>query len=285
MVRLGVGVEGVDVDSASRARGSKNQLVAVMGLAALLVLPAVADLVIEVTRETDRTLQLTLEVDEAIDVGEGQRLLFPTAVRLCDGLAPSFGTYEFKTREAVGGEGAEESFVLVQDFECGGKERAEDKPPSRELGALERSEMERVARARTVAYHEALAAGDDRTAVGMLPGLSPSATPAEEWRREQAEFRARAGALGEVDVWKVTVYVDPPSAPERGIYVATDLEVQYENLIVCGYFIWLEEPDGVLRITRRDTGTIAANVVSKMSDSQLAKVKSKFRCRPEPEPG
>ena len=186
--------------------------------------------------------------------------------------------------EPVDGEGLEESFVLVQDFECGGNERREDRLPSRELDELERSEIERVARARTVAYHEALAAGDHRTALAMLPASSPSTAAAEEWRKGQAAFRATAGALAEVDVWKVTVYVDPPSAPEPGIYVATDLEVHYENLTVCGYFIWLEGPDGTLRVTRTDTGTLLADVVSEMSDSQLAKVKSNFRCRPEPEP-
>lgn len=263
----------------SGGRG-RDRLVAVAVLAAFLV-PAAADPVIQVTGQSDGSFQLTLTVEEVIGVGEGQQLLLPTAVQLCDGLAPRLGTYEFTTSEAVDGQASRDSFVLVQNIECGGTGRAQDQPPSRELGEEERLEIERVARARTVAYHKALADGDDRQALAMFPGFSLSASPNEAWGKEQAEFRATAGALGKVDVWRVTVYVDPPSAPEPGIYVATDLEVSYENLIVCGYFIWLEGPDRTLRITHRDVGQITADVASSISGSQLAKIRSDFRCRPD----
>ena len=251
------------------------------GFAALLVVPSLADPVIEVTRKSDGTYQLTLEVEEAMDVGNGQVLLLPKAVELCDGLRPQFGRFEFRTLESVEGPTATDSFVLVQDIECGGAEHAaEDKRPSRELGDQERLEIETDARARTVAYLKAAADGDERAALAMFSGLVSN----EEWRRQEAEFRAKAGPLGDVDVWRVTVYVDPPSAPEPGIYVATDLEVSYEHLTACGYFVWLERPDGALRITRRDVGEIPDDFVSKVSDSQLAKVRNDFGCRPDTEP-
>ena len=272
------------MNSANKGRCGRNRLASVTGLATLVALPAVADPVIEVTHKSDGRYTLILEVDEAIGVAEGQRLLLPTAVQLCDGLAPRLGAYEFTTREALDGQVSADSFVLAQEIECGDFERAEDKPPSRELGDPERAEIERVTAARAAEFHEALADGEDQEALAMFSGLSPSAIPDEDWHNEQAEFKAKAGPLGEVDVWKVTLYVDPPDAPEPGIYVATDLEVSYENLIVCGYFIWLEDPDGTLRITRREVGEIPADVASTMSESQLAKVRSDFRCRPDSEP-
>ena len=74
----------------------------------------------------------------------------------------------------------------------------------------------------------------------------------------------------------VTVYVDPPGAPEPGIYVATDLEASYENLLMCGYSMWLEGSDMTLRILRQEVGHLDAAVVSRMSESQLARVKSDF---------
>ena len=298
------------MSNTNKGRGRRDGLVAMSGLAALLVLavapqsgvgashslcadsasgpatPALqgADAVIEVTRESDGNYQLTLEVQEAIGVGKGQQLLLPTATKLCDGLPPRFGTYEFSTTTGVGGPTSTDSFVLVQDIECGGAGRSQEKPPSRQLGAEERSEIERAARTRAVAYFQALSESDDRGAFAMFSDSSPSASVDEDWRSQQAGFRAKAGPLSEIDVWKVTLYVDSPSAPERGIYVATDLEVSYENLIVCGYLVWLEDPDGTLRITRQDVGVIAADVVSRMSASQLAKVRSDFRCRPDTEP-
>ena len=255
-----------------------------VGFSALLALPAVGDAVIEATPQPDGGFRLTLEVDEAIGVGTGQEMLLPKAVRLCDGLLPRFGTYEFKATQAVAGQRSGDSFVLVQDIECGGAARTEDQASGRELGDAERMEIERVARGRAVAYHNALAEGRDSDVFAMFPGLSASATPHEAWRREQAEFRAKAGGLRGIDVWKVTIYVDPPGGPEPGIYVATDLEVSYENLTVCGYFMWFEEPDGTLRITRREVGELRRDLAVTITESQLAKLRNDFRCRPETEP-
>ena len=117
-----------------------------VGLAALLVVPAVADAVIEATRQPDGSFRLTLEVDETIGVGTAQQMLLPMAVQLCDGLPPHFGTYEFKARQVLDGQRSGDSFVLLQDIECGGAERAEDKASGRELGDAERTEFERVGR-------------------------------------------------------------------------------------------------------------------------------------------
>ena len=269
------------MNSTNNGRCGSDPLASVTGLAALLVLPAVADPVVQASNSSDGRYRLVLEVDEAMGIAEGQRLLLPTAVRLCDGVAAPMGAYECTTGEAVDGHRSGNSFFLAQDIECGDVEGTESKPATRELGDPERAEIERVAGARAVAFHEAMADGQDRETLAMFSGLSPSATTDEDWRSEQAEFRAKAGRLREVDVWKVTVYVDPPGAPDPGIYVATDLEVSYENMIVCGYFVWFEGPDGALRIIRREVGRIPADVASTMSESQLANVRSDFRCRPD----
>ena len=261
------------------------------GLAALVVLPAVADPEIEVIGLSEGRFQLTLKVDEAIDLETGSLLLLPTALEVCGELAPRFGKYRFSGKEAVDNPAStKDSFVLVQQIECGGApEMRQDEPASRQLGDEERSKIKQDARARTVAYHKALAEGRDQEVLAMFPDFSASATPSEQspqerdddQLQEQADFRAEAGALGEVDVWRVTLYVDPPSAPQTGIYVATDIEVSYENLTICGYFVWLESADGTLLINRREVGKIAHDVVEKMSDAQLARVRRDFRCRPE----
>ena len=245
---------------------------------ALLVCPALADPVIEVTRQSEGSYQLTLEVDEAIGLGEGQQLLLPTAVQLCDGRPPQFGRYQFSQTEAVEVPGRDESFVLVQDIDCRtGPE--EQKPPSRALGEQERLQIEQVAQGRAEACVKGLGGEDYGASYAMLSDFIASTSPFERWRVEQDEFRERAGPLRSVDVWKVTVYVDPPGVPEPGIYVATDLEASYENLLMCGYFMWLEGSDMTLRILRQEVGHLDAAVVSRMSQSQLAKVKSDFHCR------
>ena len=52
---------------------------------------------------------------------------------------------------------------------------------------------------------------------------------------------------------------------------------------MCGCFIWIEYPDGTIHTIFRDVGEMVAGVVSRMSDSQLAKVRSAFRYRSDPE--
>lgn len=123
------------MNSANKGRCGRNRLASVTGLAALVALPAVADPVIEVTHKSEGRYTLILEVDEAMGVAEGQRLLLPTAVQLCDGLAPRLGAYEFTTREALDGQVSADSFVLAQEIECGDFEKGQK--TSRPAGSLE----------------------------------------------------------------------------------------------------------------------------------------------------
>ena len=267
--------------SANGRRGDSGGLLAVTGFLVLLASPAVADPVIETSRKADGSYQLTLKADEAIGVEEGQALLLSTAVRLCDGLPPRLGEYWFSKTEGVDGPGSDESFFLEQEIECGGTGRVEEKPRSRALGDRERAEIEQAARVHAAAYFVVLARGDFRAAHAVHADFLASISASEDWDREQAAFRAKAGALRKIDVWQGTVYVDPPGAEEPGIYVATDFEVSYENLVACGYLVWLEGPEGTLRIVRTDVGQLETEVVAGMSDSQLADVKRRFRCRPD----
>ena len=92
------------------------------------------------------------------------------------------------------------------------------------------------------------------------------------------------GALRKVDVWNVTVYVDPPNAPEPGIYVAADFEAAYENSVVCGYLVWHDGPDEAFRIMRQDSGELQASVESELSDAERNRIRREFRCRPQPVP-
>ena len=236
------------------------------------------------TLVSEGSYELSVQTDEAIGVEEGQRLLLSTAVRLCGGVAPHFGRYRFSRTEGAEGAAPGDAFALVQEIVCGG-EPAEEMPPTRALTDQERSELEQVARDRTESYLGELARGDYEAPYAMLGDFITSTSPFDEWRTDQERFRADVGRLGGIDVWKVTVYADPPGAPRPGIYVATDLEVSYEKRLVCGYYMWLEGQDGILRIIRQDVRHIDGLVSARMSESQLARVKTDFRCRPDPDEG
>jgi len=78
----------------------------------------------------------------------------------------------------------------------------------------------------------------------------------------------------------VTVYIDPPSAPNKGIYVATDFDQSYENIpIYCGYLVWYKFDEG-FRIIREDSGKIESELMKKVKSEEIDLVKNKLGCKP-----
>ena len=78
--------------------------------------------------------------------------------------------------------------------------------------------------------------------------------------------------LRSVDVLMVTVYVDPPGAPEPGIRGHRPRSVVREPAHVRLFHVAGHDA----RILRQEVGHLDAAVVSRMSESQLARVKSDF---------
>lgn len=253
---------------------------AAIGIAATAIVPpaAAADPHIEVTRRSETAFQLAVKVDAAIDPREGQKLLAPAAAEACGGRPPTFGSYRFSQMQTPGKPDQDESFVLIQDIECSA-ELEERRPASRALDDSDRAAIKRVAQDRTDAYLRSLDGEDYASSHAMLLDSAASAPPLAHWQVEQREFKAKAGSLRSVDVWRATMYVDPPNAAHPGIYVATDFEALYENLLMCGYLVWLEDRNRELRILRRDVGYLEHAEVSDMTESELAAIKSDFGCR------
>ncbi|PCJ12430.1 MAG: hypothetical protein COB04_17810 [Gammaproteobacteria bacterium] len=76
------------------------------------------------------------------------------------------------------------------------------------------------------------------------------------------------------------MYVDPPSSPKKGVYIATDFDREYASLpIYCGYLVWYLEGEE-LRVIREDIGSISSVQFSKINAEDLLTIKTKFRCKP-----
>ena len=250
-------------------------------LVAFWLAPVAADSTIQVDRQSQDTYRLTLTVDRAIGVGEAQQALRPTALELCGDLAPQFGKYRFSTRESLDKPVKDESFVLVQDITCGGGTEQVGQP-TRPLSDEQRLAIEQEMRRRTKSYFNALAGENLGEAHAMLSDFMKSTATFDEWAEEQQQHQKTLGELGEIDVWQVTVYVDPPNAPAPGIYVATDFEANYKSSLVCGYVMWYGQSAESFRVMREETGRLPQSVVSKLGDAELDAMKRDFRCRPTP---
>jgi hypothetical protein len=78
----------------------------------------------------------------------------------------------------------------------------------------------------------------------------------------------------------VTWYNNPPNAPVPGIYAAVDFVGAYDNLhLMCGYVVWLLQPDGTWRIVTLDEGVLSRADAPSPTAADLAQIRTLMRCR------
>jgi hypothetical protein len=101
----------------------------------------------------------------------------------------------------------------------------------------------------------------------------------ESWKIGKRSFQQLAGDPVEIKITKVTVYDNPATAPEPGLYVAADYSNVYRNApIHCGYLMWFRSIGGEFRITREETGHVTAEQLKTIPSSQIPEIKQKLRC-------
>lgn len=116
------------------------------------------------------------------------------------------------------------------------------------------------------------ALGDSRLeeAYEMLtPGMQ-ELMPFDRWRQSEIEFWNTSGGSARYRNVKATWYKDPPGASLPGVYVAFDLDCQYENISLCHEILMLhQQSDGSFRIMRHDR-TYAAGDAAAIRDPEQA---------------
>lgn len=135
----------------------------------------------------------------------------------------------------------------------------------------------------TARYFEARDSERYRDAWNLLTPSMQEMSPLAEWQAARKAFNDRAGGGLRRGAVKVTWYDNPPNAPLGGIFAAVDFVGKAEKLqIICGYLMWLRQPDGSWRITREEEGSIENRPGVKSSAEQIALAKAEMGCR-EPE--
>jgi hypothetical protein len=125
------------------------------------------------------------------------------------------------------------------------------------------------------------AARDSDRAEDAYSQLSPRQKqflPFDIYRKQLADFNARAGAVQGRQLRAITWYKDAPQSGP-GIYVAVDYASGFSNLALhCGYVVWQEETTGRFLLIREETNVIDHATMNKLTPSALEKVRNIYRC-------
>lgn len=222
----------------------------------------------------------TMTIPVSPETPEGRRLIALRAIEICRGRYPLLARYRFSGNERVAPDGSRSSsFEVNQEMTCSDAPPAPsaDRPAPADWQASPGDEAE--ARAATLAYFRAVDAGDAARVYGMLSADNRATETLEDRTETIRAFRAQAGTPGAHRIVALTWYVNPPSAPRPGIYVAADYERSYSGLLVnCGYLVWFREGPGRYALVREETGIVARGSIPD-TPADLAQARAMARCR------
>lgn len=213
---------------------------------------------------------------------EAQALIASVAAKVCKDLAPVLGQYKFEARESIGGNAGSsepDTFTFIQQVAC---VHGTDIPRhQRRPVPLRPEESQRVQndiRLRSEEYFRLIA---DRCFDDAYSQLSADVIGVDEakWKHEKQSFQLTAGEPLQISIVKVTVYDNPPEAPEPGLYVAADFSNVYKNIpIHCGYLMWFRSNGGSFSITREETGHVTAEQLKSIPTAQVPEIRRMLRC-------
>jgi hypothetical protein len=113
----------------------------------------------------------------------------------------------------------------------------------------------------------------------LAPGMKQVSTAAE-WQRNAAGFNKDAGAVRSRRVTEITWYNNPTDAPQPGLYVAADYSAEFENLdFVCGYVMWLLQPDGSFAVTREEQNLLRRESAKKVASIDRQPLRKQMGCK------
>lgn len=117
----------------------------------------------------------------------------------------------------------------------------------------------------------------------MLGSGMKSITKFPAWKSKESDYFGESiGKLVNRDIWRITLYNNPPNSPKRGLYIAADYENGYEKSpIHCGYIMWYLATVNSEEFTvmREEYGNITTDILRKIPKENLKNVRKKIGCR------
>ncbi|HYI39526.1 MAG TPA: DUF4019 domain-containing protein [Allosphingosinicella sp.] len=214
---------------------------------------------------------------------QGQRIANEEAAKLCGGSPVTLGHYRWRSDEKLDSSAGTRTAVgltLEQEADCAAKPAPVlPRPTGWTPGPADvKTIMDLTAR-----YFEGRDSGRYRDAWNLLTPSMQEMNPLPRWQAAHKAFNDRAGGGLRRGPVKVSWYDNPVNAPVAGIFAAVDFVGKADKLqIICGYLMWLRQPDGSWRLTREEEGSIEDRPGVKSGAEQLAQAKAAMGCT---EPG
>lgn len=230
---------------------------------------------------------ITLETSEYSDISKAQQALWPEAEVLCKAEPVTLGKYQYELLEPLASSGTNTVleptvFIFKQELHCGDVPLEQlaplDSPPAL-LARPAETRSESTFKAMTQDYFTAIHDSDFPQAYGMLGQTMQASSTLSGWTTEQQRFLNSAGDLLNSKILQITIYDNPPSAPEPGIYVAVDFSQQYSRIpYYCGYMIWFQETADVFKIIRQEISILDQQTFDRIDAEQLQQVLRQLGC-------
>ena len=192
--------------------------------------PALAEHTVTVEEVASDRFELTLTSTSVIDVESAQALLVPTAESLCRNKQPAFGHYQFESTESAGqlpGPDNPTDFKIVQQIAC--IEAMPAPQASDRKSFISDANDQRIVEERILSLSESYFAdifgGNYEKAFASLSAGMQSYRSFDEWSVQMDQIRAKAGSITAINVHTITIYDNPPNAPQPGLYVARPIVI------------------------------------------------------------
>jgi hypothetical protein len=242
--------------------------------------PSASESQIDVQSMGSDAYRLVLTSKRSKTSAAGQQELLPKAQALCGAKSAVFGRFQFEQQEALKHDG-ESTLILKQEIVCSneadGRVPGEPAAPADAKVSASAAQQEAVS-LRTQAYFAARDQARYQEAYAMLGEGSRNLTTFERWQARVAAFNAKAGAVRERRIAKVTWYLNPPGA-DAGRYAAVDFVSRFAKLDVhCGYVVWNEQSDGSYVLVREEENSLDLATASKIKAADLDQVRAKLGC-------
>lgn len=243
--------------------------------------PAVGDDAVTVEEVASGQFELTLISNTVLEISSAQARLIPVAQALCADKYPEFGHYEFESSEQSPGSDGSANFKIVQQVACVGA------IPSREVGDREsfisglNEEHAVVARVQSLSdsYFADIYSSNYERAYALLSVEMQSYRTFDEWTALMDKIRTDGGPVSAINVHTITIYDNPPNAPEPGLYVAADYQNSLEKAPYhCGFLLWFRGQSGEFRITREETGLLTYEILEQFPKEDHADLLDQMKC-------
>lgn len=227
------------------------------------------------TYEFVLTNPIPLSEDEArAEIGKA-------AASTCKGLTVVPGKWKYESKEAIGSGDLRtgDTFRFVLEVSCA--PNAQTKNGERRPVLQHEEEARRVqteVKLKSEAYFQLIASKRVDEALTHV-SIARMGLDKAKWKNDKLSFQEMAGEPLEISIRKITIYDNPPGAPEPGLYVAADYSNVYREVpIHCGYLLWFRPTSGEFRITREETGYVTSEQLRSIPMAQLPEIKRKLRC-------